>query len=63
MRLEICTSQHEAWRYPCYSVSDLQLMEAVPPPAGVGIASPTTLSHNSDEGHGNTLMAGRKLGI
>ncbi|CAE7592032.1 unnamed protein product [Symbiodinium sp. CCMP2456] len=36
-------------------------MEAVPPPAGVGIASPTTLSHNSDEGHGNTLMAGGDL--
>ncbi|CAE7464859.1 unnamed protein product [Symbiodinium sp. CCMP2456] len=41
-----------AWRYPCHSVS-------VPPPVGVGIADNAVTY--SDEGHGNTLMAGGDL--
>ena len=61
VRLEICTPRNEAWRYPCYSISDLQLIESVLPPVGVAIADNAVTY--SDKGHGNTLMAGRKLGI
>ena len=51
----------KAWRYPCYTVSDVQLMEAVAPPDGV---APTDNAITySDQGHGNTLMAGWRLGI
>ncbi|CAE6915440.1 unnamed protein product, partial [Symbiodinium natans] len=49
----------EAWRYPCYTVTDLQLYEAVIPPVGVAVGE-NTITY-SDQGYGNTLMAGGDL--
>ncbi|CAE7941938.1 unnamed protein product, partial [Symbiodinium necroappetens] len=49
-----------AWRYPCYAVTDVQLLEAVAPRPDVAVAD-NAITY-SDKGHGNTLMAGRALG-
>ena len=46
----------KAWLYPCYSVTDLQIYEAVAPPPFVAVAD-NAITY-SDKGEGNTLMAG-----
>ena len=46
----------EAWRYPRYTVTDLQLYEAVAPPVNVAVAD-NAITY-SVRGFGNTLMAG-----
>ncbi|CAE7705479.1 unnamed protein product, partial [Symbiodinium necroappetens] len=48
-----------AWRYPCYTITDLQIYEAVLPPPFVAVAD-NAITY-SDKGHGNTLMAGGDL--
>eukprot|EP00439_Symbiodinium_sp_Y106_P070766 s3488_g12.t1 len=48
-----------AWRYPCYTITDLQIYEAVLPPEFVAVAD-NAITY-SDKGHGNTLMAGGDL--
>ena len=49
----------EAWRYPCYTVTDLQLYEAFIPAVGVAVGD-NTITY-SDRGFGNTLMAGTSV--
>ena len=46
----------QAWRYPCYTVTDLQTFRAVLPPPGISLAD-NSITY-SDRGFGNTLMAG-----
>ena len=46
----------QAWRYPCYAVTDLQLFKAVLPPPGIALAD-NSITY-SDRGYGNTLLAG-----
>ncbi|CAE7800161.1 unnamed protein product, partial [Symbiodinium sp. CCMP2456] len=48
-----------AWRYPCYTATDVQLFEAIVPPPGAAVGI-NTITY-SDQGHGNTLMAGGDL--
>ena len=64
VRLRACFARSaslpmEAWRYPCYTVTDLQLYEAVIPPVGVAVGE-NTITY-SDQGYGNTLMAGTSV--
>ncbi|CAE7823838.1 unnamed protein product [Symbiodinium necroappetens] len=49
----------KAWRYPCYSITDLQIYDAVAPPPFVAVAD-NAITY-SDKGEGNTLMAGGDL--
>ena len=46
----------QAWRYPCYAVTDLQLFKVVLQPPGIALADNS--STYSDRGYGNTLIAG-----
>ncbi|CAJ1386402.1 unnamed protein product, partial [Effrenium voratum] len=50
---------HQVWRYPCYSVRDVQIFEAVRPPPGAAV--PRNCIVYSAEGFGNTDMAGGDL--
>ncbi|CAJ1339255.1 unnamed protein product, partial [Effrenium voratum] len=45
----------QVWRYPCYSVRDVQIFEAVRPPPGAAV--PRNCIVYSAEGFGNTDMA------
>ena len=51
----------EAWRYPCYSITDLQLYEAVAPPPFVAVAD-NAITH-SDKGEVNSLVAGAAFNL
>ena len=48
----------QVWRYPCYSVRDVQIFEAVRPPPGAAV--PRNCIVYSAEGFGNTDMAGAR---